>query len=44
MPVTGNKAAISGVGGRISSAGAGAETIGVVEIDVEVGAGSSGKS
>jgi hypothetical protein len=42
VSVTNNKAAISDVNNRVSSAGAGAET--VVEINAEVGIKSSGKS
>jgi hypothetical protein len=43
MQVAGGKAgAILGVGGGVSSAGAGAKTIGVIKVSAEVG--SSGKS
>jgi hypothetical protein len=42
VPVAGDKAAISGIDDRISSARAGAET--VVGINAEVGIESSGKS
>jgi hypothetical protein len=37
MQVAGDKAAISGVGGGVSSAGARAKTIGVVKVGAEVG-------
>jgi hypothetical protein len=43
VPVAGDKAAISGVGGGVSSARAGAETIGVVGVGAEVGMATAGK-
>ena len=43
MQVAGDKAAISGVGGGISSARAGAETIGVVGVGAEVGIATVGE-
>jgi hypothetical protein len=36
MQVAGDKAAILGVGGGVSSAGAGADTVGVVRVGAEV--------
>jgi hypothetical protein len=43
MQVAGDKAAISGVRGGVSSAGAGAETIGVVGVGAEVGIATAGE-
>ena len=43
MQVAGDKAAISGVGGGVSSARAGAETIGVVGVGAEVGMATIGE-
>jgi hypothetical protein len=36
MQVAGDKTAISGVGGGVGSAGAGAETVGVVRVGAEL--------
>ena len=43
MQVAGDKAAILGVGGGVSSARAGAETIGVVGVSAEVGIATIGE-
>jgi hypothetical protein len=43
MQVAGDKAAISGVHGRVSSTGARVETIGVVGVGVEVGIVTAGE-